>query len=60
MSGGFEQTEVKEISPFLQKLLDLGISKETAERAVALMNVECLEKMKRWKRNIPKMKEAKP
>jgi len=50
MSGGYEQTEA-EPSPLLQKLMDLGMTREVAERAIAVMNVECLKKMEKWTRN---------
>jgi hypothetical protein len=49
MSGGYEETESDEIPALVQKLLDLGVPKESVQKVIALMNIECLKRMRKWK-----------
>jgi hypothetical protein len=52
MSGGYEETESGEIPALVQKLLDLGVPKESVQKVIAVMDVECLRRFEKWKKNI--------
>jgi hypothetical protein len=64
MSGGYEegmrkdQSDVEE-SQLMQGLLNIGLDRKTAGKAILLINVESTAKFEKWKNNFLKLQSNK-